>query len=77
MVLGQPEDVIAERLHVLGEVARDVKCASTALIGVPAVIGREAVEADPFTFQDMARIQDGDILKHRVTSIGDDSEGQM
>ena len=77
MVLGQPEDVIALRLHVLGEVARDVKGASTPLIGVPAVIGRDAVEADPFTFQDMACVQDGNIREHQVTSIGDDSVGQM
>jgi hypothetical protein len=77
MVLGQPEDVIALRFHVLGEVARDVKGASTPLIGVPAVIGRDAIEADPRPFQDMARIQDGNILEHQVTSIGDDSIGQM
>jgi hypothetical protein len=77
MVLGQPEDVIAERLHVLGQVVCDGKGASTALIDVPAVIGWDAVEADPFTFQDMARIQDGNIRERRVTSIGDDSIGQI
>ncbi len=69
VVLGQPQEVMAQRCQVPGQVARDGDGARTPVMGVPAVMGRAPGKADPLACQDMACIEDGKILEQRVTSI--------
>jgi hypothetical protein len=54
---------------MLSQVRGDVEGSNTLLIGVPAVIGRDPIEADPIPFQHMARIQDRKIFQHYGISL--------
>src|SRR5690242_1407701 len=57
MVLGHPENVIAQRLHALGGVFGDVKSLDKPLVGVPAVVGGCPAKTHAFTFKHMAGVE--------------------
>src|SRR5215471_11128534 len=57
MVLGHPENVIAQCLHTLGGVLRDLKSLDTPLVGVPAVVGGRAAQTYTLSFEHMSGIE--------------------
>src|SRR5262249_10504796 len=67
MVLGRPEDVIAQLIHELGDLLRNVKGACKALVRIPALVGRRPSKADTIALQHMSGIQDRKILNHRFS----------
>ena len=64
MVLGHPENVIAQRLHALGRVFRDFKSLGKPFVGIPAVIGGCPAQTYAFTFEHMAGIERREMANH-------------
>ena len=46
VVLGRPQGVVAELVHVLGDVLRRLEGLDEPLVRIAALVGRSAVEAD-------------------------------
>ena len=69
MVLGHPENVIAQRLHALGGVFGNLKSLDKPLVGIPAVIGGYAAKTYAFAFKHMAGIERREIANHGLVSF--------
>ncbi len=65
VVLGRPQDVEAEPVHGLRDVARGRKGLPQPLVGIAPVVGRGAVEADIVEL-DLADIEDVEVSDHLV-----------
>ena len=61
VVLGRPQHVVAEPVHVLRDVARGGECLAQAFIGIAPVVGRRAGKADIVEL-DLADIEDVEFL---------------
>src|SRR5262249_47670235 len=64
MMLGHPENVIAQRLHVLGSVFGDLESLDKPLVGIPSVVGGCAAQTYAFAFEHMASIERREIANH-------------
>src|SRR5215831_4227797 len=64
MVLGHPENVIAQRFHVLGSVFGDLESLDKPLVGISSVIGGGAAQTYAFAFEHMAGIERREIANH-------------
>jgi hypothetical protein len=64
VVLGHPQDVIAEVFQALSRLLGDLEGVGTALVAIPAVVGWRAVEANAVAFEDMSSIEGGEVLEH-------------
>src|SRR5262249_12861861 len=69
MVLGHPENVIAQRLHALGGVFGDLKSLDKPLVGVPAVVGGCPAKTYAFAFEHMTGIERREIANHKSVSF--------
>ena len=68
VVFGHPELVVAQAFQVLGEVQGPVEGGGQALVGVAAVVGRGAVEAE-VVVHDVAGIGSAKTAKHRLVPL--------
>ena len=64
-MLGGPQHVIAEPIHVLRDVARGRRSLPQPLVGIAALIGRRAGEADIVEL-DLADIEHVELFDHGV-----------
>ena len=74
VVLGGPQRVVAEVVHELGDVARGQEDLGEALVGIAAVVGGRAVEADIVEL-DLADIEDVEAFDHVTRSPSDAGAG--
>ena len=64
MVLGHPENVIAQRLHALGGVFGNLESLDKPLVSIPSVISGCPAQTYAFTFEHMAGIERREIANH-------------